>query len=573
MTNIRGKGRASVSNVEALDAYPHVRAWFLKEKPKREQEPELLREEIRTAGMDLLQAAPVRIHPDFLVKKGKASCVVVRAAGNGIRQCWAICAVAVRGWPLPCRKGIALSFRAHGKHTAVGLFFSGESVMELEARKAVLYSIFDAGVRAVAPDAALMRHVCLEGDSLLVDGKRWPLPRRGRLLVLGAGKGVAPMGAAVEELLGDRIHSGLLVVKYGHGLPLRQITQVEAAHPVPDAAGAAATQALLELAAGTTADDLVLCLLTGGGQCPDASPGARRHSGRHAAGDGAAAAQRRDHRGTQCRQEASVPFQRWPAGPDGCSGRSGERDRFRRGGGRSGCHRLRSHSARCFDVCGLHGHPCPLRTGTGHAACCPEPSSKGCLRQDAETPKPGDALFRHVQNALVATNRQALDAAAEQARQQGFRPVILTDKMVGEAREQAALLVEQARQMAAELPADAQPLCLLAGGETTVTLRGGGRGGRNQEMALAASLALQDCPHVCALFAGTDGTDGPTDAAGGCAWAGNLSVTGMEQARHALEENDSYPILHHCGALLRTGPTRTNVMDLAVLLVWPEKAQ
>ena len=144
--------------------------------------------------------------------------------------------------------------------------------MELEARKAVLYSIFDAGVRAVAPDAALMRHVCLEGDSLLVDGKRWPLPRRGRLLVLGAGKGVAPMGAAVEELLGDRIHSGLLVVKYGHGLPLRQITQVEAAHPVPDAAGAAATQALLELAAGTTADDLVLCLLTGGASALTPAP-------------------------------------------------------------------------------------------------------------------------------------------------------------------------------------------------------------------------------------------------------------------------------------------------------------
>ena len=102
---------------------------------------------------------------------------------------------------------------------------------------------------------------------------------------------------------------------------------------------------------------------------------------------------------------------------------------------------------------------------------------KGCLRQNAETPKPGDALFRHVQNALVATNRQALDAAGEQARQQGFRPVILTDKMVGEAREQAALLVAQARRMAAELPADAQPLCLLAGGETTVTLRGGGREG------------------------------------------------------------------------------------------------
>ena len=138
--------------------------------------------------------------------------------------------------------------------------------MELEARKAVLYSIFDAGVRAVAPDAALMRHVCL------VDGQSWELPRRGRLLVLGAGKGVAPMGAAVEELLGDRIDTGMLVVKYGHGLPLQQIAQVEAAHPVPDAAGAAATRALLELAAGAAADDLVLCLLTGGASALTPAP-------------------------------------------------------------------------------------------------------------------------------------------------------------------------------------------------------------------------------------------------------------------------------------------------------------
>ena len=437
--------------------------------------------------------------------------------------------------------------------------------MELEARKAVLYSIFDAGVRAVAPDAALMRHVCLEGDSLLVDGKRWPLPHRGRLLVLGAGKGVAPMGAAVEELLGDRIHSGLLVVKYGHGLPLRQITQVEAAHPVPDAAGAAATQALLELAAGTTADDLVLCLLTGGASAltPAPVPGVtledmqqvtelllrsgatiaelnavRKHLSRTAAPAGVVSVIVSDVVGDALDVIASGP-----TAPDA------------------------STFADCMDILARYElAPAMPPAVLDHL-------QKGCLRQDAETPKPGDALFRHVQNALVATNRQALDAAAEQARQQGFRPVILTDKMVGEAREQAALLVAQARRMAAELSADAQPLCLLAGGETTVTLRGGGRGGRNQEMALAASLALQDCPHVCALFAGTDGTDGPTDAAGGCAWAGNLAVTGMEQARHALEENDSYPILHHCGALLRTGPTRTNVMDLAVLLVWPEKAQ
>ena len=437
--------------------------------------------------------------------------------------------------------------------------------MELEARKAVLYSIFDAGVRAVAPDAALMRHVCLEGDSLLVDGKRWPLPRRGRLLVLGAGKGVAPMGAAVEELLGDRIHSGLLVVKYGHGLPLRQITQVEAAHPVPDAAGAAATQALLELAAGTTADDLVLCLLTGGASAltPAPVPGVtledmqqvtelllrsgatiaelnavRKHLSRFSGGQLARTAAPAGVVSVIVSDvvgDALDVIASGPTAPDA------------------------STFADCMDILARYElAPAMPPAVLDHL-------QKGCLRQDAETPKPGDALFRHVQNTLVATNRQALE--------QGFRPVILTNKMVGEAREQAALLVAQARRMAAELPADAQPLCLLAGGETTVTLRGGGRGGRNQEMALAASLALQDCPHVCALFAGTDGTDGPTDAAGGCAWAGNLAVTGMEQARHALEENDSYPILNHCGALLRTGPTRTNVMDLAVLLVWPEKAQ
>ena len=442
--------------------------------------------------------------------------------------------------------------------------------MELEARKAVLYSIFDAGVRAVAPDAALMRHVCLEDGQLLVDGQSWKLPRRGRLLVLGAGKGVAPMGAAVEELLGDRIDTGMLVVKYGHGLPLQQIAQVEAAHPVPDAAGAAATRALLELAAGAAADDLVLCLLTGGASALTPAPvsgvtledmqqvtelllrsgatitelnAVRKHLSRFSGGQLARTAAPAGVVSVIVSDvvgDALDVIASGPTAPDV------------------------STFADCMDILARYG------LGSAMPPAVLRHLRQGQLHQEAETPKPGDALFRHVQNTLVATNRQALDAAAEQARSHGFRPVILTDRMVGEAREQAALLVTQARQMAAELAADAQPVCLLAGGEPTVTLRGRGRGGRNQEMALAASLALQDCPHICALFAGTDGTDGPTDAAGGCAWAGNLAVAGLEQARRALEENDSYAILHHCGALLRTGPTRTNVMDLAILLVWPE---
>lgn len=348
--------------------------------------------------------------------------------------------------------------------------------MELEARKAVLYSIFDAGVRAVAPDAALMRHVCLEDGQLLVDGQSWKLPRRGRLLVLGAGKGVAPMGAAVEELLGDRIDTGMLVVKYGHGLPLQQIAQVEAAHPVPDAAGAAATRALLELAAGAAADDLVLCLLTGGASALTPAPvsgvtledmqqvtelllrsgatitelnAVRKHLSRFSGGQLARTAAPAGVVSVIVSDvvgDALDVIASGPTAPDV------------------------STFADCMDILARYGLGSAMPPAVLHHL------RQGQLHQEAETPKPGDALFRHVQNTLVATNRQALDAAAEQARSHGFRPVILTDRMVGEAREQAALLVTQARQMAAELAADAQPVCLLAGGETTVTLRGRGRG-------------------------------------------------------------------------------------------------
>lgn len=444
--------------------------------------------------------------------------------------------------------------------------------MELDARKAVLCSVFDAGVRAVAPDAALMRHVRLEEDSLVVDGRIWPLPRRGRLLVLGAGKGVAPMGAAVEDLFGERVE-GLLVVKYDHGLPLRRLAQEEAAHPVPDSAGEAATSRLLKLAADATADDLVLCLLTGGASAltPAPVPGVtltdmqrvtelllrsgatitelnavRKHLSRFSGGQLARVATPAPVVSVIVSDvvgDALDVIASGPTAPDA------------------------STFADCLEILAGYGleqaMPIPVLRHLRQGAC----------RQLPETPKPGDPVFRRVQNTLVATNRQALDAAAVQARQQGFRPVILTDRMTGEAREQALHLVAEARKMAAMMTADEQPLCLLAGGETTVTLRGQGRGGRNQEMALAASLALRDCPHICALFAGTDGTDGPTDAAGGCAWAGNLTVVGLEAARRALDENDSYAVLHRCGALLRTGPTRTNVMDLAIMLVWPEKGR
>ena len=173
---------------------------------------------------------------------------------------------------------------------------------------------------------------------------------------------------------------------------------------------------------------------------------------------------------------------------------------------------------------------------------------------------------------LIASVRQALDAAADEAKKLGFAPRILTTTMTGEAREWAAELAEEARRVQTALrPGDA-PICLLAGGETTVTIRGRGKGGRNQEMALAATLALADDCGIDLVCVGTDGTDGPTDAAGGYAFSGDLArlrALGL-MPKDRLDDNDSYPLLQKAGTLLRTGPTRTNVMDMAIVLVRPK---
>ena len=192
----------------------------------------------------------------------------------------------------------------------------------------------------------------------------------------------------------------------------------------------------------------------------------------------------------------------------------------------------------------------------------------GLAGRAPETPKPGDPLFGRVRNILAATNRQALDAAARAAEARGYIPCVLTDRLTGEARQKAVELAAEARRRAEAPGPGGKGLCLLAGGETTVTIQGRGRGGRNQEMALAAALELEGQPRVCALFAGTDGTDGPTDAAGGFAFSDSVArMGGRETARALLAENNSNAALALSGDLLITGPTRTNVMDLAVLLV------
>lgn len=444
---------------------------------------------------------------------------------------------------------------------------------DFTAAQQALRSIFNAGVHAVAPDAALKRHLYFDGERLGVKalGVNVPLQQDGRLLVVGAGKGAAPMAHAVEELLGERIHAGRVIVKYDHGIPLQRIALVEAAHPVPDAAGMAAARQVLQLALSATERDVVLCLLTGGASAltPALCPGMELEDLRTTTGllleCGASIHEINAVRkhlsvfsgGQLARAASPAPvlslivsdvvgddldvIASGPTVPD------------------------LSTFALCRGIVQNYGIwerlPAVVRVRLQDGA-------EGRL---PETPKPGDAVFSRVHNCLVATLDQALEAAAVRARELGFEPRVLTSSLTGEARLKAAELVDMARTEAARLLPASKPLCLLAGGETTVRVRGKGKGGRNQEMALAACLALDGEDRVFGLFAGTDGSDGPTDAAGGFALGGAVKQD-KQVAQAYLDENDSYAWLERHGLLLKTGPTRTNVMDVAALLVMPPAA-
>lgn len=438
-----------------------------------------------------------------------------------------------------------------------------------KSEREALREIFQAALAAVAPDAAVTRHVHLEDDGrrLVAGGLEWDLGR-GTVRVVGAGKGAAPMAQALENLLAGHIAEGFVVVKYGHQLPLSQLGIAEAAHPVPDAAGVEAAKRILDIARASRPGDLLICLLTGGASALTAAPAAglsladlqettnlllqcgatihevnavRKHLSCFSGGQLAAAANGADVLGiivSDVVGDALDVIASGPTSPDPTT------------------------FAQCLEILGkfriLDKVPPRAR----------ERLETGAAGLVAETPKPGDPLFAHVFNVLAATNRQALEAAAAKAEARGMEARILSDSLTGEARDVAAQLVAEARKVAAALKPGDRSVCLLAGGETTVTLTGKGLGGRNQEMALAAALELEDVAGISAIFAGTDGTDGPTDAAGGFADGGSVRrMGGRDTALTFLGRNDSNAALDLAGDLLITGPTRTNVMDLAALLI------
>jgi hydroxypyruvate reductase len=437
-----------------------------------------------------------------------------------------------------------------------------------DLRKAAL-GIFNAAVRAVDPGEAVRRHLIREGSRLRIGGQTVELGRTDRIVVVGCGKAAAPMAAAVEEILGDRIGGGVVVTKYGHVQATRMIRVHEAGHPVPDGAGVAGAQAVLDHLRGLGPDDLVLVLISGGGSALTPAPaegitlaekqtltkallacGAdiremntlRKHVSRLKGGQLARAAQPARVATLVLSDIVGDPLDAIASGPSvpdptTYADALGILDKYR-----------------------IRGEvPTTIRSRL----------EAGARGEIPETPKPDDPLFSRVSNLIVGSNIQALQAARSEARSLGLTPMILSSSVEGETREIARMHAALAREVRTSGNPVRPPACLISGGETTVTLRGSGKGGRNQEFVLAAALDIAGLPQTVVLSAGTDGTDGPTDAAGAIADGDTCAralAAGLDP-RRALDGNDAYPFFERLGDLILTGPTKTNVMDVRLVLV------
>jgi len=427
--------------------------------------------------------------------------------------------------------------------------------------------IFQAALDAANPRIAIHRHVRREGERLLANGAVYDLSR-GRVYVVGAGKACAAMAAAVEEVLGDRIRDGVVVVKDGYAIPLRRIRVTQAGHPVPDARGVEGTSAILALLTETGPEDLVIVLISGGGSALLPAP---------VAGIDLIDKQTM----TRVLLACGATIEEINAVRKHCS-------RIKGGQMARALFPARSLTLILSDVIGdpvdaiASGPTVPDTTTYGEAlevlrryriedripVSILRHLERGARGEIPETPKAGDPCFATAHHRIVGNNLQSLLAARDRAARLGFQALILTTELKGESREVAKVLTALLLEMRRSGHPVSPPACLLLGGETTVTVRGKGKGGRSQELVLAGAIAIAGGRDLVIWSAGTDGTDGPTDAAGAVAdgdtWARAKEV-GLDPLR-ALEENDAYHFFEGLGDLIKTGPTLTNVMDILLLL-------
>lgn len=440
--------------------------------------------------------------------------------------------------------------------------------MEKQLRKHAS-AIFGAALKAADPVAAVSRFLRVEGDTLMAGARRYPLRRFQRVLVLGAGKASAAMAVAVEKCLGKRVTDGWINVKYGHTAKLKRIHIHECGHPVPDQAGVEGARRLIDLAASAGEQDLVICLISGGASALTPAPvppitlEEKQATTRLMLDCGA-----NIHQMNTVRKHISA-F------------KGGQLARLAAPATLITL-MLSDVIGDSMDVIGSGPSVPDPSTFAGARAILDDfglldrvPASvrdriqAGCDGTLPDTPKAGDPVFDRAQNIVVGSNRLAVDAAAAHARQLGYRTLVLSTLIEGETREIARMHAAIAREIHQSGQPMKPPVCVISGGETTVTIRGGGLGGRNQEFALAGAIDIAGLPRTVMLSGGTDGTDGPTDAAGAIA-DGTTAAAAASQGldpRDYLNRNDSYRFFEKVGGLIMTGPTRTNVMDVRMVLV------
>src|ERR687893_1289772 len=422
-----------------------------------------------------------------------------------------------------------------------------------------LREILYAGLAAADPREAVLRSVRLEGGAILAGGERFEAER---VFVLAAGKAAGAMARASEELLGGRLAGGLVVTKHGHEAPSGRLETIFAAHPEPDESGVEADRRAEELASSLGENDLLLALISGGASALLADPAPPIEL-----------ADLKKLTGALLRSGADI----------------GEINAVRKhvsvlkGGGLA---RLAAPAPTLAlllsDVVGddpsaiASGLTAPdpttledTRRVLARYGIEPPESVVEHLEHAEETPKPGDALFRGVANVVCGSGRHAAEAAAEKARDLGYEPLILSTVLTGDARGIGSVYAAVIREVLESGNPAPAPCAFLSGGEATVTVRGEGTGGPNQEFALTLAVELDGVEGWAAFAADTDGNDGPTEAAGGLvtgATAEEIRDNGVDP-EEALENNDAYAALEAGEALLVTGPTGTNVNDLRVALI------
>ncbi len=425
-------------------------------------------------------------------------------------------------------------------------------------------AIYYAAVASVQPAVLLQKYIRVTKTGISIDQTAISA-HTNSVYVIGAGKAAAAMAQTVESILGNHIKVGIIATKYEHSLPLEKINCIEAAHPVPDENSVEAVEQTINLLKQTKADDVIICLLSGGASSlwADAPDGlslqelqetfqlllrsgasidemncVRRHLSQIKGGQLLRYAPQAnwftfiisDVPGDQLQDIASGPT-------------TADVTTF----------------ADAMNVINKYQLQQQLPASVSHYL------QRGMKGELADSIKPGDPILKQVSNTIIGSNKTAIAAAKQKAEELGYDVIAQQELLTGETAEAASHIIQKATQQHANKPA-----CLLFGGETTVTVTGNGKGGRNQQLALCALQHLRNNHHnITLLSAGTDGTDGPTDAAGAFADHELLKAADEQQLSisNAINQNDAYHFFEKVNGLLKTGATQTNVMDIVIVLL------